>query len=134
MAERSPIFSTKGDRPQIGYIEGNEAFDLFGRQRCSYSAATGNLCDFDSGKIVGHVSLEGNFVGASWIADELFGQRHDGEADADLRSIAGNPPETCMDTSGNVPVAPDPAESSPSEEELYERAIRMIRSGVEKKP
>jgi YcaO cyclodehydratase, ATP-ad Mg2+-binding len=36
--ERSPIFSTKGDRPQIGYVEGDEAFNLIGRPRCKYSA------------------------------------------------------------------------------------------------
>src|ERR1700691_156090 len=74
MAERSPIFSIKGDRPQIGYVENDGAFDLSGRRRCNYSAATGNLCDSNSGKIVGYVSLGGYVVGASWIADELFAQ------------------------------------------------------------
>ena len=74
MAERRPIFVNKGSLPQIGYIEDNKAFDLSGRQRCSYNAESGNLCDFDTGKLVGHVSLAGFFVGASWIADELFGQ------------------------------------------------------------
>ena len=50
MAEHSPIFSAKEDGKQIGYIEGNEAFDLLGKQRCSYNAGTGNLSDLNSGK------------------------------------------------------------------------------------
>jgi hypothetical protein len=32
---------------------------------------------FDSGKIVGHVSLAGNFIGLSWLADELFPHLND---------------------------------------------------------
>ena len=72
MAERTRIFGAKKDSPQIGYIEGNEAFDLFGRKRCNYSVESGNLYDPNSGRIVGHVSLQGKFVGLSWIADELF--------------------------------------------------------------
>jgi hypothetical protein len=91
MAERSAIFSKNAGRPQIGYIEGNKAFDLLGRERCSFNAASGNLCDFDTGKIVGHVSLEGQFVGASWLADELFGRRDDGEDRGNVRSVAEAP-------------------------------------------
>src|ERR1700677_3958570 len=72
MAKRSPILSAKNDGRQIGYIEGNEVFDLLGRRRASSNGRTGNLCALDSGKIIGHVSLQGNFVGVSWIADELF--------------------------------------------------------------
>jgi hypothetical protein len=34
MAERRPIFVHKGSLPEIGYIEGNEAFDLAGQRRC----------------------------------------------------------------------------------------------------
>jgi len=159
MAERSPIFSTKEGRPQIGYIKGDEAFDLFGRVRCNYSAATGNLFN-RGGKIVGHVSLEGNFVGVAWIADELFGQRQDGEARADLRSIDEIPasseeglsakasaagctdaaarsellPETFLKPSDNIPNEPDLPESPVQEEDLLERAIRMIQSGLKKGP
>jgi hypothetical protein len=73
MAERRPVFSTKDHRAQIGYVEADEAFDLSGRLRCTYNAATGNLHDTNTGKIVGHVSLAGNFVGSSWMAHELFG-------------------------------------------------------------
>ena len=72
MAERSPIFSPKEDGHQIGYVEGDGAFDLSGKQRCNYSENTGNLRDSKSGKIVGHVSLEGKFVGLSSASDELF--------------------------------------------------------------
>ena len=80
MAERRLIFNTKGF--QLGYIEGNAVFDLSGRRRCSYTGATGNLGDFDSGKILGHISLNGTFVGASWLAEDLFGKPR-GEAHPD---------------------------------------------------
>jgi hypothetical protein len=165
MAERSPIFSTKGE--QIGYIEGSVAFDLFNRQRCSYDSATGNLSDFNTGKPVGYVSSENNFVVPSRIAAELFGRP--GETDANLSNIVelpspssgdsqlaaaggsgapggvaaparsevfdGNPPETGFDTSSDLH-APDSTKSSVSEDdiELLERAMRMIRSGLDKRP
>jgi hypothetical protein len=80
MAERRLIFN--GKDVQIGYIEGNEVFDLAGRNRCNYTVATGNLCNSNSEKVIGHVSLDGTFVGASWLSDELFG-KPSGEADAD---------------------------------------------------
>ena len=80
MAERRLIFNAKGF--QLGYIEGDAAFDLSGRRRCSYTGATGNLGDFDSGKILGHISLNGTFVGASWLAEDLFGKPR-GEAHPD---------------------------------------------------
>jgi hypothetical protein len=72
MSERSLIFNAKG--AQIGYIEGDRAFDLIGRKRCKYARATGNLSELNSEKIVGYVSLDGTFVGLSWISDELFGK------------------------------------------------------------
>jgi hypothetical protein len=166
MTERRPIFSTTGD--QIGYTEGNAAFDLFDRRRCSYDSATGNLSDFTTGKLVGYVSFARNFVVPSRIAAELFGQPREADADpsnmvelpspsssTDWQSAAadgsgapaglaaparsevfdGNPPETGFDTSSDLH-APDPTESSVSEDdiELLERAIRMIRSGLDKRP
>ncbi len=78
MVERTPIFSAKGF--QLGYIEGNAAFDFNGTERCSYVGATGNLCDLKTGNIVGHVSLDGTFVGATWVSDELFGKPSDAAA------------------------------------------------------
>ena len=82
MLGRTLIFNTKG--LQLGYIEGNAAFDLSGTQRCSYTGATGNLSDLNNGKVVGYVSLDGTFVGASWVSDELFG-KPSGDARADHR-------------------------------------------------
>jgi hypothetical protein len=72
MSDRSLIFNARG--AQIGYIEGDRAFDLTGRERCNYARATGNLWDLNGEKIVGHISLDGTFVGLSWISDELFGK------------------------------------------------------------
>ena len=74
MVERSPIYSAKHRSLKIGYIEGGKAFDLSGNKRCNYNPETGNLLEFDSGKVIGHVSLASFFVGSSWIADELFQQ------------------------------------------------------------
>jgi hypothetical protein len=162
MAERSPIFSTKGE--QIGYIQGNAAFDLFDKHRCGYDAATGNLSDSTTGKIIAYVSWVKKFVVPSRMAAELFGQS--GEAHADLSNMVelpspssedsrpaaaggsgtpggaaaagcsvvfdGNPPETRIETSSDLH-APDPTESSASEDDikLLERAMRMIRSGLD---
>jgi hypothetical protein len=72
MSDRSPIFNAKGI--QIGYIERDRAFDLTGRECCKYARATGNLCELNGEKIVGYISLDGTFVGLSWISDELFGK------------------------------------------------------------
>jgi hypothetical protein len=76
MSDRTLIFNGKG--AQIGYIEADRALDLTGRERCKYARATGNLSDLNDEKIVGHVSLDGTFVGLSWISDELFGKRSGG--------------------------------------------------------
>ena len=43
MADRIPIFGAKAAKCQIGYVENGGAFDLSGRRRCNYDAATGNL-------------------------------------------------------------------------------------------
>jgi hypothetical protein len=72
MSDRSPIFNAKG--VQIGYIEGDHAFDLAGRECCKYTRATGNLTEMNGKKIVGHISLDGTLIGLSWISDELFGK------------------------------------------------------------
>jgi hypothetical protein len=162
MAERRPILRTSG--VEIGFIEDSTAFDLFDRPRCSYDVVTGNLSDSTTGKLVGYVSSEKNFVVPSRIAAELFGQPR--KADAELSLIAGLPtPSSSEDNEptaagGSVAAAtntgegsddrpkasidsfdnpPDPTESSVEEilsveEDLMERAMRLIRSGLEKRP
>jgi hypothetical protein len=72
MSDRSLIFNAKG--AQIGYIEADRAFDLTGRERCKFARATGNLFELSGEKIIGHVSLDGTFVGLTWISEELFGK------------------------------------------------------------
>jgi hypothetical protein len=69
MADHTPLFSTKAAKSQIGYVENGGAFDLSGKRRCNYDAATGNLSDPVTEKIVGYVSWDGNFVVPSRIAD-----------------------------------------------------------------
>lgn len=136
MAERRPIFVNKGSLPQIGYIEDNKAFDLSGRQRCSYNAESGNLCDFDTGKLVGHVSLAGFFVGASWIADELFGQH--APVKDDLAAAAEMPKGSLSEERNPATTrehaADDSEVAAPEEPEsvLLDRAIGMIRSVMNK--
>ncbi len=82
MAARRSIFSAGGDRKPIGYIEGTEACNVSGQRCCRYDEQTGNLRDLRNGEIVGHVSLEGRFVGLSWRADRLFRQCDDDLAGA----------------------------------------------------
>jgi hypothetical protein len=72
LSTRRPIFSSKAINQTIGYFEGGSAYDLSGRLRCRYNEGTGNLSDPLTGKVVGHISLEGRFVGPSWLAAELF--------------------------------------------------------------
>ena len=79
MADRVPIYS-KGTRSQIGYIENGGAFALSGERRCNYNAATGNLSDPVTKKIVAYVSFDGNFVVPTRIAAELFERLGDSEA------------------------------------------------------
>jgi hypothetical protein len=75
MAERKPILNARAENQVIGHIEGTEVFDLADNKRCNYNPSTGNLVEPDSGRIIGHVSLAGYFVGESWIADQLFAGR-----------------------------------------------------------
>lgn len=119
MAERSPIFSGKIDNQKIGYVEHSAAFDLLGNKRCNYSPNTGNLLDLESGKVIGHVSLAGYFVGASWIADELFPQPHDDT-------------NTALTTSPDEPAAADPIETPLSSD--AELALEMVRITLAMKP
>jgi hypothetical protein len=98
MIKRSPIYSAKHRSLKIGYTEGAEAFDLSGNKSCNYNQKTGNLLDFHSGKIIGHVSLANFFVGSSWIADELFPQ-FDSNASPSPRAseiVAGRLTETLL--------------------------------------
>jgi hypothetical protein len=84
MSDRIPIYGSKGSRSQIGYVENGGAFDLSGKRRCNYDAATGNLSDPVTEKLVGYVSIAGNFVVPSRVAAELFEQPGDTEATPSL--------------------------------------------------
>ena len=137
MAERKPIFVNKGSLTQIAYIDGNEAFDLSGIRRCIYNAETGNLYEFDTEKIIGHVSLQGIFVGASWIATELFGQHAAGKGD--LPNAPEIPPpsssEERMPATASGYTADDndiAAPGAPEELQLLGRAIDMVVSAYNK--
>jgi hypothetical protein len=191
MSDRSLIFNAKGT--QIGYVEGDRAFDLTGTERCNCARATGNLSELDGKKIVGYISLDGTFVGLSWISEKLFG-KPSGEVHPDrtlainrrhrprpkkaniqqpvksgvkepkdvsprtatapqpenlvehspLVSKSGEDPETGSNASkmvaNDVPVplgeltvgGPDESKSSSTESELFDLAIGMIRSALEK--
>lgn len=71
--KRLPIFSAREIGQKIGYVEGDGAFDLAGNKCAYYDRATGNLRDTSgSGKVIGHITLQRKFIGASWIAQKLF--------------------------------------------------------------
>ena len=72
MAERRPIYRAQTAGQQIGYIEDDEAFDLFDRPCAIYDSYTGLLRDPENNAVVGYVSLADIFVGSSWMAQELF--------------------------------------------------------------
>ena len=72
MSERRQIFSNKHAGQKIGYIEGDQAFDLFARPCARYDHATGLLRNLSSHMIVGYVSLKDIFVGSSFLAEQLF--------------------------------------------------------------
>ena len=137
MAERKPIFVNKGSLSQIAYVEGDEAFDLSGIRRCIYNAETGNLYEFGTEKIIGHVSLQGIFVGASWIASELFGQR--AAEKGDLPSAPEMRPTSLSEDSGPAMAAGHAADNNdvaappePEEQQLLQRAIDMVVSAFNK--
>jgi hypothetical protein len=125
MADRIPIYSSKGHRSQIGYIENEGAFDLSGRRRCNYNAATGNLSDSITEKIVGYVSYDGNFVVPSRIAAELFEQPVDSQATS---SIAKSEPASAEGSATKVSGSSDAADA------FLEHAMAMVRSSFKNEP
>jgi len=72
MTERRPIYSAQAAGQQIGYVEDDEAFDLFDRPCAIYDSNTSLLRDPKDNAVVGYVSLADIFVGPSWMAQELF--------------------------------------------------------------
>jgi hypothetical protein len=72
MAERRPIYSARAAGQQIGYIDDDEAFDLFDRPCAIYDSDTGLLRDPKHNAVMGYVSLAGIFVGSFKMAQELF--------------------------------------------------------------
>jgi hypothetical protein len=72
--ERSPIFSGKNIEQEIGYIEGDRAFDLFDRPRATYDGDTRLLRNPNTQAIVGYITLKSTFVGSSRIAEKLFAE------------------------------------------------------------
>ena len=127
MADRSPLFSTKGGT-QIGYVENGAAFDLSGRRRCDYNAATGNLSDPVTEKIVGYVSFDGNYVVPSRIAAELFEQPGDSEASTPSSATEGQHAEEYVTRSNRPPALGEPTDA------FLERAKEMIQSAFKKEP
>jgi hypothetical protein len=103
MSGRSPIFSAKHVGQQIGYIEDDQAFDLFARRRAAYDCETGLLRDLTTQATVGYVTLKGIFVGASSSMGELFPSvesgfhaergKNDGD-DGDAEALAAAPTGT----------------------------------------
>jgi hypothetical protein len=121
---RRPIFNAL-KVGQIGYLEGTGAFDLSGKLCCSFSEGTGNLRDLETGTVVGHVSLDGFFVGSSWVRDRLFPELP-GEISSIAPAAKAGAPEI---TPGQGANATDVADSSsPSADDpAVELALEMIQ-------
>jgi len=93
LSTRRPIFSTR--RPnEIGHLDGDNAYDLAGKLCCRYEEASGNLLDLDTRKVIGHISLEGYFVGLSWIADKLFPESAEAPAPLEISPEAPTPEQS----------------------------------------
>jgi hypothetical protein len=135
MADRTPIFGTKAAKSQIGYTENGGAFDLSGRRRCNYNAATGNLSDPVTEQLIGYVSFDGNFVVPSRIAAELFERPGDSEASTPsstaeaehaeeyaTESAEGEHAEEYVTKSNRPPALDEPADA------FLERAKEMIEN------
>ena len=88
MAERRPIYSAQTAGQQIGYIEDNEAFDLFDRPCAIYDSGTSLLRDPKHNAVVGYVSLADIFVGSSSMARELFSKTRPADEDTDASVCA----------------------------------------------
>lgn len=128
MADRTPIFGTKATKPQIGYIENGGAFGLSGRRRFNYNAETGNLSDCITGKLVGYVSKENNFVVPSRIASELFEQPVDSEAPTPSLTAEGEHAEEYANKGNPPQTLGEPTDA------FLERAMAMVRSSFKKEP
>jgi len=87
---RRRILNSRTGHP-IGYVEGEAAFDFSGKLRCRYDGKSGNLRDPETEKVVGHVSLDGNFVGRSWDRDQLFPPNLVAAAQVDLPEPSARP-------------------------------------------
>jgi hypothetical protein len=72
MTTRRPIFSARAKARQIGYLEGAQAFDMFGSACAAYDDRTGLLRDAKDDTILGYISLGNAFVGRSRVREELF--------------------------------------------------------------
>jgi hypothetical protein len=87
MIERRPICSAQATGQQIGYIDGDEAFDLFDRPCAIYESNTGLLRNPKNNAVMGYVSLADIFVGASWMAEELFSKTGPVAAQAEKANV-----------------------------------------------
>ena len=111
MPERSPIYSARAARRQIGYIEADKAFDLFGRPCAIYEGDSGLLRSPKHNAVVGYVSLANIFIGSSQLAEELFPPQenpeelHDQDFNSPVRSVEDGDGE---DVSSVLPVAEKP--------------------------
>jgi hypothetical protein len=122
-ARRPILHSRTGQR--IGHVEGVGAFDLSGKLRCRYDENSGNLRDPNTGKVVGYISFAGNFVGSSWVRDELFPANIVAAAEV-------SPPETCAQPNKNEPQANITETRSDTYEQALESFATMLKAKLSK--
>ena len=104
MAERRPIYRAQTAGQQIGYIEDDEAFDLFDRPCAIYDRNTSLLRHPKHNAVVGYVSLADIFVGSSSMARELFSKTGPVPPQASLAELEGEDSDAsvCAVKEGNA--------------------------------
>jgi hypothetical protein len=95
-----------------------------GENVVKYARVTGNLSDLNDEKIVGHVSLDGTFVGLSWISDELLGKPSGGVHPG--RTVAKNQRPRYRPKTADM--------QRPEKSSVKERKIVLLRTATAPQP
>ena len=142
MTERRPIYSGQATGQPIGYIEDDQAFDLFDRPCATYEGNTGLLRDLKNKAVVGYVSLSDIFVGSSLMAPELFSKTGPITQQPSLEELEDEDSDTavCGADDGNaenvdavqlIAQAPSPHHTAKADLSVASAPMHLEMAGVE---